>query len=298
MPPFLSPHKKHIQYNVNSSQIVILKLYPERVTERSFYHEKILINHSCHSFSYECANRVCRKNNPTKQDNALNTTATDPETAPVSESSNSPSVSNTSAAYEKLIAYKTDNYSQQSVADFNNLLLDNNDFLELLEAHSDVMAAISPNDDNYDFIMLTLNASLNEIYYEQVEKNTVFSLSGYLEKKEQPMNVEPLPDKTSLSAEEQSYNFLFYALYSINYTLPDPAAITVAERDSILKAFRAKMQQYVDGLSVNEIVDSNIKTLLSDKATELANSMSSEKISLSYEISSIEIHNAGTEITQ
>lgn len=127
------------------------------------------------------------KNNPTKQDNALNTTATDPETAPVSESSNSPSVSNTSAAYEKLIAYKTDNYSQQSVADFNNLLLDNNDFLELLEAHSDVMAAISPNDDNYDFIMLTLNASLNEIYYEQVEKNTVFSLSGYLEKKEQPM---------------------------------------------------------------------------------------------------------------
>ena len=84
------------------------------------------------------------KNNPTKQDNALNTTATDPETAPVSESSNSPSVSNTSAAYEKLIAYKTDNYSQQSVADFNNLLLDNNDFLELWEAHSDVMAAISP----------------------------------------------------------------------------------------------------------------------------------------------------------
>ena len=72
------------------------------------------------------------KNNPTKQDNALNTTATDPETAPVSESSNSPSVSNTSAAYEKLIVYKTDNYSQQSVADFNNLLLDNNDFLELL----------------------------------------------------------------------------------------------------------------------------------------------------------------------
>ena len=104
------------------------------------------------------------------------------------------------------------------------------------------MFFISPNDDNYDFIMLTLNASLNEIYYEQVEKNTVFSLSGYLEKKEQPMNVEPLPDETSLSAEEQSYNFLFYALYSINYTLPDPAAITVAERDSILKAFRAEMQ--------------------------------------------------------
>lgn len=51
------------------------------------------------------------KNNPTKQDNALNTTATDPETAPVSESSNSPSVSNTSAAYEKLIAYKTDTAS-------------------------------------------------------------------------------------------------------------------------------------------------------------------------------------------
>lgn len=102
------------------------------------------------------------KNNPTKQDNALNTTATDPDTATVSESSNSPSVSNTSAAYEKLIAYKTDNYSQQSVADFNNLLLDNDDFLELLEAHSDVMAAISPNDDNYDFIMLPIVISITQ----------------------------------------------------------------------------------------------------------------------------------------
>lgn len=235
------------------------------------------------------------KNNPPKQDNALNTTSTDPDTTPVSESSNSPSVSNTSAAYEKLIAYKTDNYSQQSVADFNNLLLDNGNFLELLEAHSDVMAAISSNDDNYDFIMLTLNASLNEIYHEQVEKNTVFSISGYLEKKEQPMNTEALPDETSFSAEEQSYNFLFYALYSINYTLPDPTAITVAERDGILKAFRTEMQQYVDGLSINELVDSNIKTLLSDKAAEIANSLSSENIGLSYEISSIEIHNAGTE---
>lgn len=123
------------------------------------------------------------KNNPTKQDNALNTTATDPETAPVSESSNSPSVSNTSAAYEKLIAYKTDNYSQQSVADFNNLLLDNNDFLELLEAHSDVMAAISPNDDNYDFIMLTLNASLIPVFPMLKTVEQMSKISGIGENK-------------------------------------------------------------------------------------------------------------------
>lgn len=55
---------------------------------------------------------------------------------------------------------------------------------------------------------------------------------------------------------------------------------------------------YLKRILLNKIVDSNIKTLLSDKATELENSMSTDKINLSYEISSIEIHNAGAEIIE
>lgn len=58
------------------------------------------------------------------------------------------------------------------------------------------------------------------------------------------------------------------------------------------------MQQYVDDSSINEIMDGNAKTLFSDKAAELANDKSSEQICISSEISSIEIHNAGAEITQ
>lgn len=85
--------------------------------------------------------------------------------------------SDISAAYEMLTAYKTENYPQQSVADFNNSLLDKDDFSKLLDAHSDVITNISPDDDNYNFITLTLNALLNEIYYEQVEKILLSALA-------------------------------------------------------------------------------------------------------------------------
>lgn len=193
-----------------------------------------------------------------------------------------------SAAYEKLIAYKTNYYSKQSVADFNNSLR-NEDLTELYEAYDTVMTDISSDDENYDFITLTLATSLNEIYHEQVGKNTAFSISGYLERKEQPFDIELLPDEENISAKEQIYEYILYGLYNINYTISDPAELTVAERDSALQTFRTEMQTYVDGLSENEIVGRNIKTRLSDKAAELAKRISTDRIQLSYEISNIEL---------
>lgn len=45
-----------------------------------------------------------------------------------------------------------------------------------------------------------------------------------------------------------------------------------------------------------EIINSNIRTMLTDKAAELAKSMPIGDIRLSCEINDIEIHNAGKEI--
>lgn len=71
--------------------------------------------------------------------------------------------SDTSDAYEKLVAFKTANYEQQSVADFNQSLApDNGDISGLLDAQAEVLASISPDDENYEFITMTLAASLDE----------------------------------------------------------------------------------------------------------------------------------------
>lgn len=59
----------------------------------------------------------------------------------------SANISDTSEAYEKLVALKTEDYKQQSVADFNQSLAPNNgDISGLLDAQADVLASISPDD--------------------------------------------------------------------------------------------------------------------------------------------------------
>lgn len=233
-----------------------------------------------------------RQSNPS---NAHAATAERIQTATNKSSSVSPhSVSNEYAnEYAKLIAYKTENYSQQSVAEINNLLLDG-DISELLEAHSNVMADILPNDENYDFITLTLAASLDELYCEQM--NDKVGISGYVKKLTQP--VKPLQGEEDVVKDDQSYEFVFYAHYRIEHTIPNPSGLTISERDNALETLRTELQKYVDGLSESEITNGNIRTALTDKATELANSLSSDNIKLSCEISSIEIHNAGTETIQ
>lgn len=199
----------------------------------------------------------------------------------------------TSAAYAKLMTYKTDNYSQQSVADFNNAL-SNGDYSEFSEAYSTVMTDILPEDENYDFIMLTLSASASEIYFEYVEKSDKFGMDSVVKKQTQP--VKPLPGEEYIFLKEGPiYDFNFWGNYRIEYTVPDPSILTIGERDNALKTICTEMQKYVDGLSEAEIMSGNIRMLLKDKATELADNVSSDNIRLSCEIGNIEIYNEGTE---
>ena len=118
--------------------------------------------------------------------------AKDSSTPPDSQQTNPPAqatvasanISDTSEAYEKLVALKTEDYKQQSVADFNQSLAPNNgDISGLLDAQADVLASISPDDKNYEFITVTLAASLDELYCEQM--NDSVGLSAYLKKEEQ-----------------------------------------------------------------------------------------------------------------
>lgn len=216
-----------------------------------------------------------------------------PASSPASVQKNpAPIMENASASYEKLVAYKTENYMNESIATFNRALLpEDGNLSELLDAHSEIMASISPDDDNYNFITLTLAASLDELYCEQM--NDEIGFSGYVKKQTRP--IEALAGEEELS-EEQTYEFMFNALYTTHYTISNPAAITVADRDAVIQAFRTELQGYIDSLTETELMSGNIRETLSGKASEFANSLSSDAMTLSCEISGIELHNAGAEI--
>ena len=204
----------------------------------------------------------------------------------------SPTISpNTSAAYEKLIAYKTANYREQSIADFNTTLAPTPDELtEFLAAVADVSSTISPDDENYEFFTTTITFSSQELYCEHMgEEFTLFvsmskqsGLCDYLDEAGEPV-----------------YEFNCFVEFNVAYSINNPKLVSVAERDKVLLTYKEEMQNYLNGLSETEITDGDVKTMLIDKSAELADSLSTENMKLSpCDIYMIEIHNAGTEITK
>ncbi len=180
---------------------------------------------------------------------------------------------NASAAYEKLIAYKTDGYEKQSIADFNKALASTPDELtEFLAAVADVSGIISNDDENYDFLDTTIRFSSQELYCEHMGEEFTFfidlskqsRLCDYLDQEGEPV-----------------YEFNCFVDSNVPYSIDDPKLVTVAERDNILLTFKEEMQNYLNGLSETEIADDNIKKMLIDKSAELARNLSTDNMKLS-----------------
>lgn len=201
------------------------------------------------------------------------------------------SSNNASAAYEKLIAYKTENYGQQSIANFNTTLASTPDELtEFLAAVADVISTISLDDENYDFFTTTISFSSQELYCEHMGEELTFFM---------PFSKQSRPCGYLDEEGETVYDFTCFVEADVAYSINAPKLVTVAERDKALLTFKEEMQNYLNGLSEEEIVDGDIKKMLIDKSDELANSLSTENMKLSpCEVYLIEIHNAGTEITK
>lgn len=180
---------------------------------------------------------------------------------------------NTSAAYVKLIAYKTEGYGQQSVADFNMALAPTLDELTgLLAAVADVSGSISPDDENYDFFATTMTFSAHELYCEHMgEEFTLFV----------PMSKQSRPCSYLDEYGETVYDFNCFVEANVAYSITNPTLVTVAERDKALLTFREEMQNYLNGLSEEVVAGGNIETMLTDKSAELAKSLSTENMELS-----------------
>ena len=230
------------------------------------------------------------RNSSPEQNNATapsgETTISQPVTSTTGASS--PTVSPTaSTAYEKLIAYKNESYGEQSIADFNATLAPTPDELtELLAAVADVGSTISHDDENYDFFTTTITFSSQELYCEHMEEELTFSM---------PLSKQSRPCDYLDEDGETVYDFSCFVEANVAYSINAPELVAVAERDKALLTFKEEMQNYLNGLSEEEIAGSDIKKMLIDKSTELATSLSTENMKLSpCDIYMIEISNAGT----
>ncbi len=237
-----------------------------------------------------CAGR----NSSPEQNNAAAQSSKTNISQPVTSTTgaSSPTVSpNTSAAYEKLISYKTANYGEQSIADFNTTLVPTPDELtELLAAVADVSNTISSDDENYEFFTTTITFSSHELYCEYMGEEVTFNM---------PISKQSRPCDYLDEDGETVYDFSCFVEANVAYSITAPKLVSVAERDKALLTFKEEMQNYLNGLSEEEIAGGDIKKMLIDKSTELANSLSTENMKLSpCDIYMIEIHNAGTEITK
>ncbi len=237
-----------------------------------------------------CAGR----NSSPEQNNAAAQSSKTNISQPVTSTTgaSSPTVSpNTSAAYEKLISYKTANYGEQSIADFNTTLAPTPDELtELLAAVADVSNTISSDDENYEFFTTTITFSSQELYCEYMGEEVTFNM---------PISKQSRPCDYLDEDGETVYDFSCFVEANVAYSITAPKLVSVAERDKALLTFKEEMQNYLNGLSEEEIAGGDIKKMLIDKSTELANSLSTENMKLSpCDIYMIEIHNAGTEITK
>lgn len=197
----------------------------------------------------------------------------------------SPDASN---AYKKLIAYRTGDYGQQSIADFNAALASTPDELtEFLAAVADVSGSISPDDENYDFFTTTISFSSRELYCDHMGEELFLPVS--LSKQSRPCSY--LDDKG-----ETVYDFACFIDLNAAYSINNPRLVTVAERDQALLTYSEEMQNYLNGLSEAKIEGSDIKNMLIDKSAELAKNLSTENMKLSpCKIYMIDVHNAESE---
>lgn len=194
-------------------------------------------------------------------------------------------------AYERLIAFKTDNYKEQSVADFNATFPPTFDELkELLAALDEVNYNISKDDENYEFITTTLTFSSRELNCEHMGEEFTFRMS--ISKKSR------LRDYME-EDEDGAYDFTCYVAGDAAYSISDPKHVTVAERDAALLTYKEEMQNYLNSLSEEEITNGDIQKMLNDKSAEFANSLSTEKIKLSpCNVNMVDIYNLEPMFTQ
>ena len=182
-------------------------------------------------------------------------------------------------SYAKLVSFKTDDYDQQSIESFNASLLP--EFTELLEAQSVVaQAGLSDEDENYDFIEVTMRTSISELYAEKMDEKAFFSGHADKGRLSEPLNKT---EEAIFEVADPIYDFWFSAEYYLEYEILSPDTLTIAERDNTFRIFGNELQDYVDNLNEKEL-DYTITKELSDYATMILQEIIPDGMAISCEI--------------
>lgn len=150
---------------------------------------------------------------------------------------------------------------------------------ELLKAMAEVN--VSLDDENYDFINVTLRASLSELYAEQMNEEAFFF--GYVKngRLSTPLNEA---EEAIFEGIGPIYDFLFMATYYLEYEIVSPDTVTIADRDHALNFLGKELQAYVDSLSEAELSGTAIERDLTDRALAILQENTPKGMTVSCEI--------------
>lgn len=224
------------------------------------------------------------KANTNQTETSMETKANSKQTEASTKSTSKTSSASYSDAYKSLVSLKTKDYEKLTVSEFNKSLTpDNGDLSKLLENHSVVKDEIPEDDSNYDFIMITLSASLDELYCEQLgDENTFFCRLKRVGNPIKPLN----DDEKGLLKDDPIYDFFFSADCVINYKITDDR-LTVEERDNLLSTINKTLQSYVDTLDKSTFTQENLSDLLSQKTKEILQKLNNKKLETTFVINNI-----------
>ncbi|MCI8526067.1 MAG: M56 family metallopeptidase [Oscillospiraceae bacterium] len=177
-------------------------------------------------------------------------------------------------AYAALSAFETPDYRSQTVAAFNTALVPDRDALgQRLDDYILVRDAGVTN----EFLARTLWQSLSERYGDYLEPDEPYFCPVYLMQ----------PEREDAFAAADVYLF---------YTLPDPSAVTVGERDDALRNIRMALQTYFDGLTDEELADSGLPQRMQAQCTALCGRFAPAGMPMTAELYRLEGSIGGEEI--
>ncbi len=211
------------------------------------------------------------------------TSPTDPLTTSVAGDST------TSSDYDKVLALRTESYQTLSLKDFNAAVktaIDNDaDFLSM---YCKLLDDLTSDDNEYQFVYVTLSHSISEVIMSQMGEP--ISVSDRLNKNE-----------GAYSGNDGNifYDFMFTALYSVEYRVLDDNELTVKERDELISAYHTGLQNAVNDMNKEQLTESGIKPKLRKIADGLCSDLSSDILVFeNAEIHSVEILDGSKEYLQ
>lgn len=177
--------------------------------------------------------------------------------------------------YHSLLALKTADYEDMSIADFNARLLawmdEDFDRMERIDADTQWNDfQVNLNEEERLFVLLTVYLSGTE--------NGEFVQSSYTNEAEaDPVYQESLPQKLESDGKQPIWCDLYY---QFSYHIADKETVTVGERDRLVNGMVSAIQKFWDEATLDELLTMTEDDVIS-RLTSLAVEYSSDNVTIS-----------------